>query len=89
MLGLSREHSLGLLFPFPVKLDAPLETEIGPDGTKWAQLNFSKASWGGAPAFLVQLKDVSDRKREETRLRKAVDTAETRTGPARGDKVYG
>lgn len=78
LLNLTFNKSLGDSFPFSLNLDSPLETSIGSEPPRWIRLTASEISWQGEKSILVQIRDISDCKREEKRLSTAATAAETR-----------
>lgn len=78
LLNRSVQECLGSVFPYPIQLDSPLDISLDGDEEKWVRICFKETSWKDARAYFVQLKDLSERKREEEVLHRAVEAAEAR-----------
>ncbi len=78
LLDVTAPDMLGQVFPLEIVEGETRDTKVDPAGTKWVRMNCQEAQWEGKKAYFVQLKDISERKREEEMLRQAVDAAEAR-----------
>jgi signal transduction histidine kinase len=70
MLGRSREALLGQPFGFPVAKGQVTELNLlRADGsTRVAEMRVAELPWGGLPAFLASLRDITERKRMQQEI---------------------
>ncbi len=78
MLNLSWSDSLGSSFPFAVAANVRQDLSISSDPERWVRLSTSETIWKGRKSYLVQVREITDHKREENRLSVAASAAETR-----------
>lgn len=78
MLNRTAQEILGELFPYEIKIGSPQNIAVDETEEKWVQVRSRELTLEGKRAFFVQIKDLSDRKREEELLHQAVEAAEAR-----------
>jgi diguanylate cyclase (GGDEF)-like protein len=78
LLNLDPKDCLGKEFPFEIKLGSPVSIAVDDAEENWVQIRFKEVKWENSVAYFAQIKDLSDRKREEELLQQAVEAAETR-----------
>ncbi len=80
MMNVPAAELLDRVFPLEIKKGDSEDIKIDPDGAKWVRMHCQDAVWEGEKACFIQLKDISERKREEDLLHQTVDAAEARAG---------
>jgi diguanylate cyclase (GGDEF)-like protein/PAS domain S-box-containing protein len=78
LLGRPAADLLSQKVDFPIIAGGPAELDlVRSDGTeRVAEIEVAEIEWDGQPAFVAALRDVTDRKRLEERLRRASQTLE-------------
>jgi diguanylate cyclase (GGDEF)-like protein len=78
LLHLDPKDCLGKVFPFEIKLGSTVSTAVDDAEESWVQIRFKEVPWEDGSVYFAQVRDLSDRKREEELLQQAVEAAETR-----------
>jgi diguanylate cyclase (GGDEF)-like protein len=83
-----RIKGMGELFGWDLKPNETIEVEvIHPEmGARTVQLQSARTEWDGQRAYLISIKDVSERRHTETQLKKAVEAAEKRAAELEATK---
>jgi two-component system cell cycle sensor histidine kinase/response regulator CckA len=73
LFGRSRDALVGTEFGYPIVQGAPSEIDIfrAPGDQVTAEMRVVRTAWGGVPAAIVALRDVSEQRRLEEQLRHA------------------